>query len=198
MTTDLARTAIVLYCSGLGGDDRAAKMWRHVRGLDRRDHVLEYPALAFPHLYALRGGYAAFVAAGSVTARLCTGAHVREGESLWAEESRACAARQRRAWRLASRATGIAHVVTEARAGAEGAGAEEEEEEEEEEEDGWGGRGGWCCRGAGGAGGVARRLGGGGGGAERVVVRRRGRDDARVSDAWEGRGGEREKHASSV
>ena len=95
MTTDLARTAIVLYCSGLGGDDRAAKMWRHVRGLDRRDHVLEYPALAFPHLYALRGGYAAFVAAGSVTARLCTGAHVREGESLWAEESRACAARQR-------------------------------------------------------------------------------------------------------
>ena len=111
--------AFIFYCDH--STDRAPRMWRHVRNLDRRDHVMDYPALSFPHAYVLRGGYAAFVAEQAENG-WCTGAHVRVDESLWMEESRAAAGALRSAWHLARMAKGIGHVVVAGRGDATAAG----------------------------------------------------------------------------
>ncbi|CAM6085758.1 unnamed protein product [Calypogeia fissa] len=39
---------------------RAPKLFRHMRNLDRQRHLEVYPALAYPHMYILHGGYKAF------------------------------------------------------------------------------------------------------------------------------------------
>lgn len=112
-------SAFIFYCDH--STERAPRMWRHVRNLDRRDHVMDYPALSFPHAYVLRGGYAAFVAEQAENG-WCTGAHVRVDESLWVEESRAAAGALRSAWHLARMAKGIGHVVVAGRGDACAAG----------------------------------------------------------------------------
>ena len=64
-------SVFILYCDF--SSERAPRMWRHVRNLDRRDHMMDYPALSFPHLYVLHGGWAGFLAsqADSGEAPLC-------------------------------------------------------------------------------------------------------------------------------
>jgi len=52
-------SVLVFYCDF--SSERAPRMWRHVRNLDRRDHLVDYPALSFPHMYVLHGGWAAFL-----------------------------------------------------------------------------------------------------------------------------------------
>ncbi|TYZ50829.1 hypothetical protein PybrP1_003161, partial [[Pythium] brassicae (nom. inval.)] len=52
---DCARTALVFFCEFSA--TRAPKMLRHVRNLDRWIHAEEYPALFYPELYLIDGGY---------------------------------------------------------------------------------------------------------------------------------------------
>ena len=52
------RTAIVLYCEF--SSERAPRMFRYLRNMDRRKHLADYPKLTFPHMYVLKGGYQTF------------------------------------------------------------------------------------------------------------------------------------------
>lgn len=100
-------SAFILYCDFSG--ERAPRMWRHVRNLDRRDHVMDYPSLSFPHMYVLRGGYASF--ASRVDLRgWCTGPHLRVDDPGAVELSRRCASGLRNCWRVAGMSKGIGDV----------------------------------------------------------------------------------------
>ena len=61
------RPAIIFHCEYSSA--RAPKLCRHLRNMDRNVHAMEYPALAFPHLFLLKGGYRDFFAAYP---QLCT------------------------------------------------------------------------------------------------------------------------------
>ncbi|ETV95570.1 hypothetical protein, variant [Aphanomyces invadans] len=49
------RTALILFCEYSA--QRAPKMARHIRNLDRRLHADKYPTLHYPELYVIDGGY---------------------------------------------------------------------------------------------------------------------------------------------
>lgn len=52
------RTILVLYCEF--SSERGPRMFRRLRNVDRVLHLRAYPALAYPHMYLLKGGYKAF------------------------------------------------------------------------------------------------------------------------------------------
>ncbi|KAF1314603.1 M-phase inducer phosphatase, partial [Globisporangium splendens] len=52
---DCTRTALIFYCEFSA--NRAPKMLRHVRNLDRWIHAEKYPELFYPELYLIDGGY---------------------------------------------------------------------------------------------------------------------------------------------
>ena len=102
-----ARTneSFVFVCDAVG--DRATRAFRYVRGLDRNDHIAEYPALRIPHLYVLHGGFEAFL---EKHPSQCTGPSVRRDESMFAAERRAVAALARDAWRAAGTAVSLSRA----------------------------------------------------------------------------------------
>ena len=100
-------SAFILYCDFSG--ERAPRMWRHVRNLDRRDHVMDYPCLSFPHMYVLRGGYASFAQRADLRG-WCTGPHLRVDDPGAVELSRRCASGLRNCWHVARLSKGIGDV----------------------------------------------------------------------------------------
>ena len=103
--TNASRDAYVFVCDAIG--DRATRAFRYVRGLDRNDHIAEYPALRIPHLYVLHGGFEAFL---EKHPSQCTGPSVRRDESMFAAERRAVAALARDAWRAAGTAVSLSRA----------------------------------------------------------------------------------------
>ena len=121
-TASTANSVFILYDDH--GDVRAPRMWRHLRNLDRRDHLADYPALTFPHTYVMRGGHDAFARRameptrdGDEARRFVVGAHARADDASVVEETRWIAGRQRGAWLLARHARGIGHAPTAAEVG---------------------------------------------------------------------------------
>ena len=100
-------SAFILYCDFSG--ERAPRMWRHVRNLDRRDHVMDYPSLSFPHMYVLRGGYASFAQRADLRG-WCTGPHLRVDDPSAVELSRRRASELRNCWHVARLSKGIGDV----------------------------------------------------------------------------------------
>jgi hypothetical protein len=92
---DWARTPVVLLCEF--SSERAPRAFRHVRQCDRQAHLADYPALAWPQLFLLEGGYRAFVAAAP---QLCepVGAHVAMDHEAHTAQLRACHRRVTAAW----------------------------------------------------------------------------------------------------
>jgi rhodanese-related sulfurtransferase len=103
----VSRDAFVLVCDGDFCDDRASKAFRHIRGLDRNDHIADYPALTIPHVYVLHGGFEAFVANFP---QKCTGPRVKRDEAMFAEERRTVARALKDAWRVAGSARGLSRA----------------------------------------------------------------------------------------
>lgn len=103
----VSRDAFVLVCDGDFCDDRAARAFRHIRGLDRNDHISDYPALTMPHVYVLHGGFEAFVANFP---QKCTGPRVKRDEAMFAEERRTVARALKDAWRVAGSARGLSRA----------------------------------------------------------------------------------------
>ena len=103
--TNASRDAYVFVCDAIG--DRATRAFRYVRGLDRNDHITEYPALRIPHLYVLHGGFEAFL---EKHPSQCTGPSVRRDEAMFAAERRAVAALARDAWRAAGTAASLSRA----------------------------------------------------------------------------------------
>ena len=103
----VSRDAFVLVCDGDFCDDRASKAFRHIRGLDRNDHIADYPALTMPHVYVLHGGFEAFVANFP---QKCTGPRVKRDEAMFAEERRTVARALKDAWRVAGSARGLSRA----------------------------------------------------------------------------------------
>jgi len=95
----------VFYCEF--SSERAPKMWQHVRNLDRRDHVADYPALSFPQVYVLRGGFDAFF---DEYRECCEGNKVSMSDPQYANSCREYGAMYREAWIAASRAKSMADV----------------------------------------------------------------------------------------
>lgn len=93
----------VFYCEF--SSERAPKMWRHVRNLDRRDHVADYPALSFPQVYVLRGGFDAFF---DEYGECCEGNKVSMSDPQYTNSCREYGAMYREAWIAASRAKSMA------------------------------------------------------------------------------------------
>lgn len=60
-------TALVFHCEF--SSERAPRMFRALRRLDRHRHAAQYPRLRFPQMFVLAGGYKAFFEAN---AHLCT------------------------------------------------------------------------------------------------------------------------------
>ena len=120
-----SRDAFVFVCDAVG--DRATRAFRYVRGLDRNDHIAEYPALRIPHVYVLHGGFEAFV---EKHPSLCTGPSVRRDEAMFAAERRAVAAVARDAWRAAGTATSLSRAPETRRFGNGGARVSAAEHEE--------------------------------------------------------------------
>ena len=94
-SVDVAGAAFIFYCDY--SSERAPRMWRHVRNLDRRDHMMDYPALSFPHMYILHGGYAGFLAQQGGNG-WCTGPHLRLDDISRLPELRSYTSEQRSAW----------------------------------------------------------------------------------------------------
>eukprot|EP00899_Mesostigma_viride_P013894 jgi/Mesvir1/22505/Mv18536-RA.1 len=53
-----ANTVIVFHCEF--SQCRAPRLFKHVRSLDRRRHLANYPELSYPNMYVLLGGYKEF------------------------------------------------------------------------------------------------------------------------------------------
>ncbi|KAK9814635.1 hypothetical protein WJX72_009085 [[Myrmecia] bisecta] len=92
---DGGRTAVILYCEF--SSERAPRMFRHLRNLDRKMHLANYPALDFPHLYVLKGGYKAF---WKRYPHLCTphGSYTRMGDPAHSAHLKQCHASARASW----------------------------------------------------------------------------------------------------
>jgi len=100
-----ARVAVVFYCAR--GEDESLRMWRHIRNLDRRSHVVDYPALSFPLMYVLRGGFDAFYDAHP---EWCQGSKITLNDTSYDIARREYAAMSRECWFRANAATSIAGV----------------------------------------------------------------------------------------
>ena len=103
-----ANIVFVFYCEF--SSERAPRMWRHVRNLDRRDHVASYPALAFPHAFVLQHGYARF---HEEHAEWCDGGLVKMSDAKFSNSCREYLTQSRHCWFLAQSAKSMKHVPSE-------------------------------------------------------------------------------------
>ena len=86
-----SRPAIIFHCEFSSA--RAPRLCRHLRNTDRNVHAIEYPALSFPHLFLLKGGYKDFFA---TYPQLCTPqAYVQMHDPAYSHELRNVRAEQR-------------------------------------------------------------------------------------------------------
>lgn len=131
----VSRDAFVLVCDGDFCDDRAARAFRHIRGLDRNDHISDYPALTMPHVYVLHGGFEAFVANFP---QKCTGPRVKRDEAMFAEERRTVARALKDAWRVAGSARGLSRAPDTRPFGNGRVSVSFEEMKQRESEEWWG------------------------------------------------------------
>lgn len=90
-------TALVLYCEF--SSERAPRMFRYLRNMDRHNHLADYPNLAFPHMYVLKGGYQTF---HRQFPTMCSPQHayVRMHDATHLEEHKACRKVVKAAWDL--------------------------------------------------------------------------------------------------
>lgn len=92
---------IIFHCEFSSA--RAPKLFRHMRNLDRQRHIEVYPALAFPHMYILHGGYKAFF---DLHSDLCDpNQYIRMADPLHAEDLRASKRILKRSWSARSKNT---------------------------------------------------------------------------------------------
>ena len=131
----VSRDAFVFVCDGDFCDDRAARAFRHIRGLDRNDHISDYPALTMPHVYVLHGGFEAFVANFP---QKCTGPRVKRDEAMFAEERRTVARALKDAWRVAGSARGLSRAPDTRPLGNGRVSVSFEEMKQRESEEWWG------------------------------------------------------------
>lgn len=87
--------AIVFYCEF--SSERAPRMFRHLRNLDRRQHLMTYPMLRFPHMYVLQGGYKAFLQSFPA---MCQPEHayIRMHDAAYRQEYKICKRHIKAAW----------------------------------------------------------------------------------------------------
>ena len=116
----LQNSVFIFYCDY--SSERAPRMWRHVRNLDRRDHMMDYPALSFPHMYVLHGGYAGFLTQQGASGWCTHAQHVRVDDNRWLAELRGIASEQRAAWRVARMSRGVGHIPADEAGAAGGTG----------------------------------------------------------------------------
>ena len=130
-----ANIVFVFYCEF--SSERAPRMWRHVRNLDRRDHVASYPALAFPHAFVLQHGYARF---HEEHAEWCDGGLVKMSDAKFSNSCREYLTQSRHCWFLAQSAKSMKHVPSEddlsphGRAAPRGRGVERDDNDMEEDD----------------------------------------------------------------
>lgn len=88
-------TAIVFYCEF--SSERAPRMFRHMRNMDRRQHLSVYPKLRFPNMYVLQGGYKAFLQSFP---GMCQPQHayIRMHDAAFRQEYKICKKRIKSAW----------------------------------------------------------------------------------------------------
>jgi len=103
-----ANIVFVFYCEF--SSERAPRMWRHVRNLDRRDHVSSYPALAFPHAFVLQHGFSRFI---EEHAEWCDGALVKMSDVKFTNSCREYLAQSRHCWFLSQSAKSMRDVPSE-------------------------------------------------------------------------------------
>ncbi|KAL0044647.1 hypothetical protein WJX82_004046 [Trebouxia sp. C0006] len=90
-------TVVVLYCEF--SSERAPRMFRYLRNMDRRKHLADYPSLTFPHMYVLRGGYKAF---HQQFPAMCSPQHayVHMHDAAYLNDHKACRKIVKAAWDL--------------------------------------------------------------------------------------------------
>ncbi len=90
-------TVVVLYCEF--SSERAPRMFRYLRNMDRRKHLADYPNLTFPHMYVLRGGYKTF---HQQFPAMCSPQHayVRMHDAAYLNDHKACRKIVKAAWDL--------------------------------------------------------------------------------------------------
>lgn len=90
-------TVIILYCEF--SSERAPRVFRHLRNMDRRNHLASYPNLTFPHMYVLKGGYQSFHQQFPV---MCNPQHayVRMHDVAYSDDHKACRQIVKAAWHL--------------------------------------------------------------------------------------------------
>lgn len=103
-----ANTVYVFYCEF--SSERAPRMWRHVRNLDRRDHIANYPSLSFPHTYVLAGGFSKFY---EQHPDCCEGQMISMSDSRFTNLCREYVTRSREVWHVAQRATSLRHIPSD-------------------------------------------------------------------------------------
>jgi len=103
--TTSANVVYVFYCEF--SSERAPRMWRHVRNLDRRDHMATYPALSFPHTYVLQGGYKHFYESFP---ECCEGGFVSMSDTRYTDACREFTSQSREVWFVAQRAKSMTHA----------------------------------------------------------------------------------------
>lgn len=130
-----ANIIFVFYCEF--SSERAPRMWRHVRNLDRRDHVSSYPALAFPHAFVLAHGFSQFIEAHG---EWCDGGLVKMSDVKFTNSCREYLAQSRHCWFLAQSAKSMRDVPSEddlsphRRAAPRGRGFERDDNDMEEDD----------------------------------------------------------------
>jgi rhodanese-related sulfurtransferase len=92
---DWSRTAVVLHCEFL---ERAQRVFRLLRGRDREAHMADYPALRWPHLFVLQGGYSAFAQAAPALCEPRGGAYRPMAHPGYGEEMGRCHKQLEEAW----------------------------------------------------------------------------------------------------
>ena len=90
-------TVVVLYCEF--SSERAPRMFRYLRNMDRRKHLADYPSLTFPHMYVLRGGCKAF---HQQFPAMCSPQHayVHMHDAAYLNDHKACRKIVKAAWDL--------------------------------------------------------------------------------------------------
>ncbi|KAL3158766.1 hypothetical protein ABBQ32_011494 [Trebouxia sp. C0010 RCD-2024] len=96
-TSQGQNTAIILYCEF--SSERAPRLFRYLRNMDRRNHLADYPKLTFPHMYVLKGGYQTF---HEQYPTMCNPQHayVRMHDAAHLEDHKACRKIVKAAWDL--------------------------------------------------------------------------------------------------
>lgn len=86
-------TVIIFHCEF--SSQRAPKMYGHIRNLDRKMNLKNYPKLDFPYMYIMDGGYKDFF---SKFEELCEGGYTMMCDPDHEEELKTCHTRYKSLW----------------------------------------------------------------------------------------------------